>query len=82
MKTKDNAKKRMVQTALTKTKDLTDDELSAIADLLDEKLGRNNMTRRDWLKDKDVDETSLSSVLAGRRKSRPLVQTVCKYILE
>lgn len=71
----------MVQTALTKTKDLTDAELSAIADLFDAKLNRKGLTRRDWLRDRDIDETSLSSVLAGRRKSRPTIQQVCKYIL-
>lgn len=79
----DDKKIRRVKTALTKTQDLTKKELKAIREMLDEKLEKQGKTRIDWLRENDLEnmEAPLSNVLAGRRKSRPLVQKVCEYIL-
>lgn len=95
MKKTDDNRKRAIQSAISKVKKIKDakkaiekteinaDELGAIADEFDDRLSQKGMTRRDWLREKDMPihfESTISHVLSGKRTSHPLLEDIINFI--
>lgn len=83
LKTASHDEKELAAEIRTMLTDPTPEQMKQIGVVFDRLLSKRGMSRRDWIEQQgqNFDESALSHMFAGRRKSSDLGRAVCAYII-